>query len=119
MKWGEMDAIERLAWFWKLVNEKLNQSEGVYGDRYLRVKFEELFAEDGGGLERLTDWMGLARSSGMKEEAGRERVNASRKEVLPAWERWCGGDQAKVMRHCEGLMRVYGYLKEPVAVEVS
>ena len=118
-KWGEMDSIERLAWFWKLVNEKLNEGEGIYGARYLRITFEELFAGDGEGLLRLTDWMGLKRSSGIAEEARRERVNASRREVLPEWEKWCGGDQAKVMRHCEGLMRMYGYVKERAAVEVS
>jgi len=120
-KWGEMDAIEKLAWFWSLVNSHLNRGEQIYGRNYLRIKFEELFAAD--GLERLTDWMGLARSSAMIEEAKRERVNASQGE-LPEWEKWCGADQHKVMRHCEQLMRVYGYLKQESAeqreaVEVS
>ena len=40
--------------------------------------FEELFAADGAGLDKLTDWIGLARTKGMKEEADKERVNASR-----------------------------------------
>jgi len=122
LKWGEMDAIERLAWFWSLVNSHLNRGEQLYGQRYLRIRFEELFSGD--GLERLTDWMGLPRSSAMIEEAKRERVNASKGEQLPEWEKWCGADQHKVMRHCEKLMRVYGYLKEESAakreaVEVS
>ena len=118
--WSELDAIERLAWFWALVNSHLNRGETIYRQRYLRIKYEELFAE---GLERLTDWMGLERSSALREEANRERVNASRGR-LPAWEQWSAVDQAKVMRHCEPLMRVYGYLKEESAeqreaVEVS
>jgi len=122
LKWGEMDAIERLAWFWSLVNSHLNRGEGVYGPKYLRVRFEELFLGD--GLGRLTDWMELPRSSAMIEEAKRERVNASTGDQLPEWEKWCGADQHKVMRHCEELMRVYGYLKEEgaerrEAVEVS
>ena len=117
---GARDAAEKgFDMVRKLVNEKLNEGEAIYGDRYLRITFEELFAADGAGLDKLTDWMGLARSKGMKEEAGKERVNASRGSELPAWEKWCGGDQAKVMRHCEGLMRVYGYVKEPTAVEVA
>jgi hypothetical protein len=76
-------------------------------------------------LEKLTDWMGLERSPTLREEASRERVNASKGKQLPEWEKWCGGDQYKVMRHCEGLMRMYGYLKEesaqrrPYAVEAS
>src|SRR6266850_305970 len=110
LKWGEMDAIERLAWFWSLVNSHLNRGEGVYGPKYLRVRFEELFLGD--GLGRLTDWMELPRSSAMIEEAKRERGNASTGDQLPEWEKWCGADQHKVMRHCEELMRVYGYLKE-------
>jgi hypothetical protein len=109
-KWGEMDAIERLAWFWSLVNSHLNRGEQVYGQKYLRVKFEELFSGD--GLERLADWMGLPRSSEMIEEAKKERVNASTREQLPEWEKWCGADQHKVMSHCEKLMRMYGYLNE-------
>jgi len=122
LKWGEMDAIERLAWFWSLVNSHLNRGEQVYGQRYLRVKFEELFSGD--GLERLTDWMGLPRSSSLREEANKERVNASTVKQLPEWEKWCGADQHKVLSHCEKLMRLYGYLKEESvsrreAVEVS
>jgi hypothetical protein len=122
IQWSEMDAIERLAWYWSLVNSHLNRGEQNYGGRYLRVKFEELFAGD--GLERLTDWMGLPRSSALREEAGKERVNASKGAQLPEWEKWCGADQHKVMKHCEKLMREYGYLKEESAqrreaVEVS
>lgn len=120
--WEEMDAIERLAWFWSLVNSHLNRGEQVYGQRYLRVRFEELFSGD--GLERLTDWMGLPRSNALREEASRERVNASKGGQLPEWEKWCGADQHKVIKHCEKLMREYGYLKEESAerreaVEVS
>jgi len=107
---SKMDAIERLAWFWSLVNSHLNRGEQIYGQKYLRIRFEELFSAD--GLGRLTDWMELPRSSAMIEEAKRERVNASKRDELPEWEKWCGGDQYKVMRHCEPLMKVYGYLKE-------
>jgi hypothetical protein len=114
-----MDAIERLAWFWGLVNAHLNRGEAIYGERYLRIGFEELFAEDGGGLERLTDWMGLERSRAMREEANREHVNASRVEQLPEWEKWPAEDQRKVMKHCGELMRVYGYLPAQITVEAS
>ena len=119
-KWAEMDSIERLAWFWSLVNTHLDRGEQIYGERYLRIRYEELFAD---GLERLTDWIGLERSSALREEANKERVNASHGQ-LPAFDQWDEADRAKVLRHCEALMRVYGYLKEesaPIrqAVEVS
>jgi hypothetical protein len=108
--WSEMDAIERLAWFWSQVNSHLNRGEQLYGPGYLRIRFETLFSED--GLARLTDWIGLERSSALAEEAQKERVNASKVDELPAWEKWSLQDQAKVMKHCEPLMRTYGYLKE-------
>jgi len=118
--WSHMDAIERLAWYWSLVNSHLNRGEAIYGQRYLRIKYEELFSD---GLERLTDWIGLERSPALREEANKERVNASHGQ-LPAFENWSEADQQKVLRHCEPLMRAYGYLKEenaPMrqAVEVS
>jgi len=118
--WSEMDAIERLAWFWSLVNSHLNHGEQIYGVRYLRIQYEQLFSD---GLQRLTDWMGLDRSAALREEANKERVNASHGQ-LPAFENWISEDQQKVLRHCEPLMRAYGYLKKedaPVrqAVEVS
>jgi len=117
--WGKLDAIERLAWFWSLVNSYLNRGEEIYGERYLRTGFEELFASDVDGLERLTDWMGLARSSALREEAGKERINASRVQELPSWDNWPASDQQKVMKHCAGLMRMYGYLPAAIAVEAS
>jgi hypothetical protein len=118
-RWGEMDSIERLAWFWALVNSHLNRGEEIYGERYLRIGFEELFSPEGEGLERLTDWIGLPRSGAMREEARKEHVNASRVEELAAWDKWPASDQQKVMKHCGDLMRMYGYLPAPVAVEAS
>ncbi|HEV8607943.1 MAG TPA: hypothetical protein VGQ99_21590 [Tepidisphaeraceae bacterium] len=115
LKWGDMDAIERLAWFWGLVNSQLNRGEGIYGQRYLRIRFEDLFSTDGGGLERLTDWIGLARSSVLREEANREHVNASQREELPEWAKWSEKDRTKVLKHCESLMKVYDYLKDDAA----
>lgn len=118
--WSQMDAIERLAWFWSIVNSHLNRGQEIYGERYLRIRYEELFSD---GLEKLTDWMGLERSSALREEANKERVNASHGQ-LPAFEQWSEADQQKVLRHCEPLMYAYGYLKEEgatrrQAVEVS
>ncbi len=112
LTWAAMAPIERLAWFWTLVNSRLNEGESIYGERYLRIGFEELFSRDGGGLDRLTDWIGLPRSSAMKEEANRERVNASSGNQLPEWEQWHAADQQKVIKHCGELMRVYGYTSD-------
>jgi len=119
LKWSEMDAIERLAWFWSLVNSHLNRGEAIYGERYLRIRFEELFSSDGSGLARLTDWMGLGYSVAMKEEASKERVNASRVEKLGQWDKWPATDQQKVLRHCGDLMRTYGYPPAEITVGAS
>ncbi len=107
--WGQMSDVERMAWFWKIVNEQLDRGEGIYGRDYLRIRFEDLFAKDGSGLEKLTDWIGLPRSAKMTEEANRENVNASSREVLPRWEEWGEERKETVRRHCGALMERYGY----------
>lgn len=112
-RWSDMRQVERMAWFWRIVNTALNRGEAIYGHKYLRITFEELFAKDGSGLDRLTDWIGLPRSPALREEANRENVNASRKEVLPRWEQWSAEDQQNLLRHCGELMQLYGYPVEP------
>jgi hypothetical protein len=64
-------------------------------------------------LDRLTDWVGLPRSPALREEANRENINASRREVLPRWEEWPEADRQLLLRHCGELMQLYGYANEP------
>ncbi len=57
--WKAMSPAERLAWHWRLINVHLDRGAALYGDRYLRVRFEDLFARDGSGLAEVVRWMGL------------------------------------------------------------
>jgi hypothetical protein len=102
-----------MAWFWKIVNLELNRGESLYGANYLRIKFEDLFAKDGSGLQQLTDWIGLPRSAALSAEANRENVNASRKQILPRWDEWDTASRSAVLEHCGELMSYYGYRESP------
>ena len=112
--WSDMSPPERMAWAWKVVNVELNRGQPLYGDDYLRIRFEELFAKDGSGFDRLTDWIGLPRTPALSDAANKENVNASRKERLPKFEKWDEPLKAALLRHCAELMQLYGYrLDEP------
>lgn len=111
--WGRMEAAERLAWFWATVNRELDRGAALYGERYLRVRYEDLFAKDGSGLNALTDWVGLPRSEKLATEANRENVNASKIVAMSRWEQWPAETKAMLLRHCGQMMREYGYLMEP------
>lgn len=113
--WGEMDNVERLAWYWSTINRELNRGEAIYGAKYLRIRFEELFAMDGAGLRRLTEFLGLPASEQLLEESNRERVNASTKPRMPKWEEWTTEQKEKLLHYCGELMRGYGYEVEELA----
>lgn len=112
--WREMDPAERLAWYWAMLNTELNRGEAVYGSDYLRVRFEDLFAADGSGLRRLTDWIGLPPSDKVVQGANAERVNASTAQRMGKWEEWEPSLKDRVLRHCAELMRLYGYREDVV-----
>src|SRR5678816_1262117 len=84
-RWRDMSHVERIAWRWDTINGVLERGQSVYGERYLRVKFEDVFAEDGSGLRRLAEWIGLPTSAAF-ERLREERVNASQGRSLPRWE---------------------------------
>ena len=112
LHWAKMDEIERLSWFWMMVNTHISLGRLAHEDRYLQIGFEGLFSPDGGGLQRLTSWMGLPESDALRAEANKERVNASRGNQLPAWEKWGLVDQSKLLEFCARLMAIYGYLPD-------
>ncbi|HEX2974227.1 MAG TPA: hypothetical protein VHP11_17970 [Tepidisphaeraceae bacterium] len=45
--WMQMTDRQRAAWYWKTVNTDLNRGQELLGDRYLRIRFEDLFARSG------------------------------------------------------------------------
>jgi hypothetical protein len=119
-RWGDMAEPERLAWYWELINRELNRGQELYGPNYLRVRFEDLFARDGSGLHRLTDWIGLPRNEELAAASNSENVNASGKGRFPKWDEWDAQLKEQVLGHCRKLMVLYGYdLEKQATVPLS
>lgn len=109
LRWRKMNGVERLAWYWKFINTHLDRGAALYPDRYLRVKFEDLFSRDGSGLTKLVQWIGLPSSDQLSLSANAENVNASDSGGIGRWEQWDESTRRMVLRYCAPLMRTYGY----------
>lgn len=109
LRWRRMDGPERLAWYWKFINTHLDRGAQLYPDRYIRVKFEDLFSRDGSGLAKLVEWIGLPASEKLTLSANAENVNASDAHGIPRWRDWDENSRRMVLRYCAPLMTAYGY----------
>lgn len=109
LRWRKMSEPQRMAWYWSIINRAINRGQERYGDRYLRIRFEDLFAADGSGLQKLTDWIGLPRCARLSEDANREQVNASRERNFPKWADWDEQLKTQLLEYCGELMDMYGY----------
>jgi hypothetical protein len=107
--WSRMTPVEKLAWHWTFINEHLDRARTLYPGRYLRIKFEDLFARDGSGLAEAVKWMGLPPMDGLALAANSENVNASRPGKAVKWRDWPDDDKRAALRYCAPLMRAYGY----------
>lgn len=110
--WSQMSEVERFAWYWRIANEHLDRATAIYGDRYRRVRYEDLFNGQADNLRDLADWMGLHERPGALEPMLSRRVNRSRAKIMPAWPDWSPQDRESLERQCAKLMRIYGY-EEP------
>lgn len=107
-RWRDMSGVEQLAWRWSTINAVLERGESLYGDRYLRVRFEDIFADDGSGLRRLAEWVGLQPTARF-ERLREQRVNASTGKQLPSFEHWGACDRQALIELCGPQMLRYGY----------
>ena len=110
-RWSHMSPAERIAWRWRTVNGELERGEALFGDRYLRFRFEDLFADSGAGMRRLAESLGLA-AGGAGERQRCEKVNASTRTQMPGWDAWTASDRQVVLDLCGPLMERYGYRAE-------
>ena len=108
-RWSQMSPVERFAWFWTTVNQHLNQGEKLYGDNYLRIRYEELFTPDGNGIRQLADWISLEPRDVDLAALLDNPVNRSRRQICPPWHQWQEEDRQVVLHHCGELMERYGY----------
>jgi hypothetical protein len=107
--YAKMSGIQRLAWHWKLVNEFLDRGAALYGERYQRVKFEDLFARDGSGFARFANWAGLPPTGDLAAAANAENVNASKPAGSRKFDQWSEEEKNSLLHYCAPLMRAYGY----------
>lgn len=108
-RWSQMSPVERIAWYWKVINAHLDRGAELYGDDYRRVRYEDLFAPGGDGLHDLIEWIGLQPKPEALERLLAQRVNPSRADVQPAWDEWSAEDREAMQRQCGELMGRYGY----------
>lgn len=108
-RWAAMSPIERFSWAWRATNERLERAAGTFGDRYVRIRFEDLLRRDGAGVRRLATWLGLAERPAKLEPLLAAPVNRSHGRYVPRWDGFDQADRDALLRHCADLMPRYGY----------
>jgi len=110
-KWRHMSHIERVAYRWRAINERLERGGETYGDRYRRVRFEDLIQPDGAALREIVAWMGLPFEEDLLRPEERQR-NRPRRKLCPDWEAMNLDQQHAILDHCGDLMARYGYAED-------
>ena len=110
--WREMRPAERLAWYWNAINSELSRGKDLFGERYLHVRFEDVFGDDGNQLMRLARWIGLPDTPSLLEEFRKGKINASPDRGFAPWEEWDRDLKLRVLSLCGPLMAQYGYVTE-------
>ncbi len=108
-RWGDMSPTERIAWRWTAINGELERGAELFGDRYLRLRFEDVLADDGSGMRRLIEWIGLGAPRTPFARLREQKVNASTGRQLSKWQEWERRDQQVVLDLCGPQMERYGY----------
>jgi hypothetical protein len=105
----DMSDAEWIGWRWAAVNRQLNRGETLLGDRYLRIRFEDLFDAERSGMDEVARWLGL--DEGASGLARREiaKVNASRARGNPRQKDWSPELRARIRSSCGELAALYGY----------
>jgi hypothetical protein len=110
-QWRGMDAFERVCWHWTYKNGLL-ESLFAGGDRYLRVRFEDLFSEGGPKtLNQTLGFLGIPWEERFRTMLRRRR-NVSCPKSCPPWESWSHGRKRRLADICGEKMSEYGYLDQ-------
>jgi hypothetical protein len=106
-----MDDFQRVCWHWKYKNALI---EGLFEgyERYLRIRFEDLFLSQ--GVEVLREMLRFTGIPYQEQVAAmlQTRRNESRKMHFPAWEGWGVERRQQLVNTCGENMTKYGYLGE-------
>ena len=107
-RWVQMSDVEKLAWRWKVINAELNRGAEIHADRYVRLKYEDLFASDGSGFQDLLSAIGLKVVENPAALVSR-RINVSTRKLCPGWDEMREADRSAVLENCTEMMSFYGY----------
>ena len=113
--WSKLTDIQRLSWFWSTINRHLDQGQELFGERYRRVQFEELFHANSSTRESVFQWLGIASPQQAEERESPAKVNASHKERCPKFANWSAEQVEQFMHYCGDQMKQYGYQIDPQA----
>jgi hypothetical protein len=108
-RWREMGEHEKIAWRWRSINTVLDRGEQLFPYRYMRIKFEELFANDASGLGQIAEWLGLPSEPIRSLESIKRKIHASHNRGFSQWRNWDPEIRGLVQGHCQPLMDKYGY----------
>ena len=107
--WRDMTLLERTAWFWQLVNRHLSRGASIYGEKYRRFKYEDLFRSDGSGLQELAQWIEVEQHEDAFSDLLKTKVNVSTYNLASPWNRWSNSERSLLLNYCKPLMDQYGY----------
>jgi hypothetical protein len=107
--WSQHTEPERLAWHWKVVNGEIDRVAPLFGDNFMRIRYEDLFGSEATSLGRLLEWIGLPDRTAMRERMREKKVNASTARRCPPWREWELAERHAVLDLCGDRMRDYGY----------
>jgi hypothetical protein len=124
-RWNQMSEPERLAWHWLVVNREIDRGAELYGEKFLRLRYEDIFPRDKSGdesapaaapsnevppgLTTLLGWLGLAPNGRLLQLMRERKMNASRNRGFPKWRQWDQPAQSAVLAMCGSQMERYGY----------
>ncbi len=108
-RWSDMSEAERLAWIWTIINSRIDRAQAMFGEDYLRLRYEDLFSKDTAALKQVVSWMDLPWRDDLASLMHQEKTNASRADTIPRFEDWPVEEQQRVHHHCGELMKKYGY----------
>jgi hypothetical protein len=107
-RWRRMDEFQRVCWHWTYKNALLERLfEG--DERYLQVRFEDLFGAGPDALRSVLSFAGLPYRDEFTAMLGQSK-NVSHKTYFPRWEAWKPEKQQQLLEICGEGMRRYGYL---------
>ncbi len=108
LNWRAMTDVEKLAWRWDRINRVLDCGAELYGERYRRVKYEDIFSDLPAGLSEIMNFAGLE-TKPENFNIDQAPINASVDKRKEGWAEWSGEDRRQLTDICADSMARYGY----------